>query len=48
MLAGLFNGVLPVFAISVIGYVCGRLRGFDFGLAMILNKFVMLLSLIHI
>jgi predicted permease len=45
MLAGLFNGVLSVFAISVIGYVCGRLRGFDFGSAMILNKFVMLIGM---
>jgi len=26
MLAALFNGVLPIFAISVTGYVCGRLN----------------------
>jgi malonate transporter len=45
MLAGLFNGVLPIFAISVIGYVCGRLKVFDFGSAMILNKFVMLIGM---
>ena len=45
MLAGLFNGVLPIFAISVIGYVCGRLKVFDFGSAMILNKFVMFIGM---
>ena len=45
MLDGLFNGVFPVFAISVIGYVCGRLKVFDFGSAMILNKFVMLIGM---
>ena len=45
MLAGLFNGVLPIFAISVIGYVCGRLKVFDFGSAMILNKFVMVIGM---
>ena len=44
MLAALFNGVLPIFAISVIGYVCGRLKVFDFGSAMILNKFVMFIA----
>ncbi len=45
MLAALFNGVLPIFAISVIGYVCGRLKVFDFGSAMILNKFVMFIAM---
>jgi len=45
MLFGLFNGVLPIFAISVIGYVCGRLKVFDFGSAMILNKFVMFIGM---
>ena len=45
MLAGLFNGVLPIFAISVIGYVCGRLKVFDFGSAMILKKFVMFIGM---
>jgi predicted permease len=45
MLAALFNGVLPIFAISVIGYVCGRLKLFDFGSAMILNKFVMFIAM---
>jgi len=45
MLAALFNGVLPIFAISVIGYICGRLKVFDFGSAMILNKFVMFISM---
>ena len=44
MLAALFNGVLPIFAISVTGYVCGRLKVFDFGSAMILNKFVMFIA----
>jgi hypothetical protein len=33
MLAALFNGVLPIFAISVIGYVCGRLKGLRFWLS---------------
>ena len=45
MLAALFNGILPIFAISVIGYICGRLKVFDFGSAMILNKFVMFISM---
>ena len=45
MLAALFNGVLAIFAISVIGYVCGRLKVFDFGSAMILNKFVMFIAM---
>ena len=45
MLAALFNGVLPIFAISVIGYVCGRLKVFDFSSAMILNKFVMFIAM---
>ena len=45
MLAALSNGVLPIFAISVIGYVCGRLKVFDFGSAMILNKFVMFIAM---
>ena len=45
MLAALFNGVLPIFAISVIGYVCARLKVFDFGSAMILNKFVMFIAM---
>ena len=45
MLAALFNGVLPIFAISVIGYGCGKIKIFDFGSAMILNKFVMFIAM---
>ena len=45
MLAALFNGVLAIFAISVMGFVCGRLKVFDFGSAMILNKFEMFIAL---
>ena len=45
MLAALFNGILPIFAISVIGYGCGKIKIFDFGSAMILNKFVMFIAM---
>ena len=45
MLAALLNGILPIFAISVIGYVCGKMKIFDFGSAMILNKFVMFIAM---
>jgi predicted permease len=45
MLAALFNGVLPIFAISVIGYGCGKIKIFDFESAMILNKFVMFIAM---
>ena len=45
MLAALLNGVLPIFAISVIGYGCGKIKIFDFGSAMILNKFVMFIAM---
>ena len=45
MLTALFNGVLPIFAISVIGYGCGKIKIFDFGSAMILNKFVMFIAM---
>ena len=45
MLAALFNGVLPIVTISFIGYAFGKLKVFDFGSAIILNKFVMFVAM---
>jgi len=41
LLGHLLDGVLPVFAIGLVGYVLGRRNVFDFQMAMAINRFVM-------
>jgi len=44
MLDQLLNGVLPVFGIGAVGYILGLRGTFDFNMAMVLNKFVMIVA----
>jgi len=44
MLDQLLNGVLPVFGIGAVGYFFGQRGTFDFNMAMVLSKFVMLVA----
>ena len=45
MLGHLINGVAPVFAIGLVGYLLGKRGVFDFQMAMAINRFVMLVGM---
>ena len=44
MIDHFLNGVLPIFSIGILGFIFGKRQIFNFEAAMVLNKFVMLIS----